>query len=88
MYDKLVAKVNNAYTNGFISKTKYDTDKSELEKKIPDASRLIKKLGYNAKITDIESKTPSISGLAKTSALVTVENGIPDVNSLVKKPRF
>ena len=35
-YDKLVANVNNIDTSGFISKTKYDADKTELEKKIPD----------------------------------------------------
>ena len=28
VYDKLVAKVNNIDTSGFILKTKYDTDKS------------------------------------------------------------
>ena len=33
VYDKLVAKVNNNNTIGFVVKTKYDTDKSELEKK-------------------------------------------------------
>ena len=38
MYDKLVAKVDNIDTSGFIVKTKYDTDKPELEKKIPDTS--------------------------------------------------
>ena len=31
-YDKLVEKVNNIDTNKFVLKTKYDTDKSELEK--------------------------------------------------------
>ena len=31
MYDKLVTKVNNIDTSGFVLKTKYDTDKSELE---------------------------------------------------------
>ena len=30
VYDKLVPKVNSIYTSGFILKTKYDTDKSEL----------------------------------------------------------
>ena len=29
-YNKLVAKVDNIDTSGFILKTKYDTDKSEL----------------------------------------------------------
>ena len=36
LYDKLVAKVNNIETSGFVLKTKYDKDKSELENKIPD----------------------------------------------------
>ena len=39
MYDKLVAKLNNTDTSGFILKTKYDTDKSDLEKKIHDADK-------------------------------------------------
>ena len=30
VFDKLVAKVNSIDTSGFILKTKYDTDKSEL----------------------------------------------------------
>ena len=30
VYDKLVSKVDNIDTSGFILKTKYDTDKSEL----------------------------------------------------------
>ena len=33
IYDKVVAKVNNIDTSGFILKTKYDADKTELEKK-------------------------------------------------------
>ena len=37
VYDKLVAKVNNIDTSDFVLKTKYNTDKTELEKKIPDA---------------------------------------------------
>ena len=38
VHDKQVAKVNNIDTSGFVLKTKYDTDKSELENKIPDTS--------------------------------------------------
>ena len=49
---------------GFVLKTKYNTDKSELESKIPDTSGLVKKTDYNAKITEIESKIPEISNLA------------------------
>ena len=43
VYDKLVAKVNNIDTNDFVLKTKYQTDKTELEKKIPDVSNLVRK---------------------------------------------
>ena len=42
-YDKLVAKINNIDTSGFVLKTKYDTDKSELENKIPVTSVLLKR---------------------------------------------
>ena len=42
-YDKLFAKVNSIDTSAFVLKTKYDTDKTELEKKIPDTSGLVKK---------------------------------------------
>ena len=42
VYDKLVTKVNNIDTTGFVLKTKYATDKLELENKIPDSSGLIK----------------------------------------------
>ena len=38
VYDKLVAKVNSVNTSRFVLKTKYDTDKSELQNKIPDTS--------------------------------------------------
>ena len=62
VYDKLVAKGNNIDTSGFVLKTKYNTDQSEIEKKIPNTSGLVKKLDYTTKITEIENKTPSISG--------------------------
>ena len=39
VYDKLVAKVNNIDTSGFVLKTKYNTDKSDLEKKVSDADK-------------------------------------------------
>ena len=38
VYDKLAVKVNNIDTNDFVLKTKYQTDKTELEKKIPNAT--------------------------------------------------
>ena len=56
VYDKLVAKVNSIDTSRFVLKTNYDTDKKELENKIPDTNGLVKKTDYNAKITKIEGK--------------------------------
>ena len=43
LYNKLVAKVDNIDTSDFVLKTKYNTDKTELENKIPDSSGLVKK---------------------------------------------
>ena len=87
VYDKLVATVNNVDIVGFVLKTKYDTDKSELENKISDTSDLVKKFHSNAKISEIESKTPSISALATNAALTTVEIKIPNVRSIVKQKK-
>ena len=42
LYDKLAVNVNYIDTIGFILKTKYDTDKLELENKVPDVSNLVK----------------------------------------------
>ena len=39
VYDELVAKVNNIDISGFVLKTKYDADKSDLEKKISDTGK-------------------------------------------------
>ena len=94
VHDKLVAKVIDI--SGFVLKTKYDTDKSDLEKKIsdtdkkiPDANSLVKKkTDLNAKVSEIESKIPNITGLATNSALIAVENKMPDVSSLVKKTDY
>ena len=77
VYDKLVTKANNIDTSGLVLKTKYDTDKTELEKKIPNASDFVKKSDYNAKASEIEGKIPSISGLVATSALTAVEKKNP-----------
>ena len=57
MYDKLVEKVDNIDTSDFVLKTKYQTDKTELENKIPYVSNLVKK----TKLTELENKIPEIS---------------------------
>ena len=81
VYDKLAAKVNNIDTSTFVLKTKYQTDKTELEKKIPNATDFVKK----TKLTELENKIAHISSFATKAALTAVENKIPDVSSLVKK---
>ena len=43
VYDKLAAKVNNIDTSDFVLKTKYQTGKTELGKKIPDLTDFVKK---------------------------------------------
>ena len=43
---------------------------------------------YNAKITEMESKIPSISSLATKSALTAVENEMPDVSNFVEKTDY
>ena len=84
MYDKLVAKANNVDTSEFVLKTKYQKDKAELEKKIPDATDLVKK----TKLTELENKIPDVWGSARKTALTAVENKIPDVSSVVKKVNY
>ena len=66
-------------------KTKYDTDKAELENNIPNSGNLVKKTDYNSKITEIENKIPNISNLATKTALTTVENKIPNTSNLATK---
>ena len=85
VYDKLAAKVNNIDTSDFVLKTKYHTDKTELEKKIPDVSNLVKK---KKKLTELENRIPDVSSLARKTALTAVENKIPSVSSLVKKTDY
>ena len=81
---KLATKVNIIDTSDFVIKPKYQTDKTELEKKNPDGTDLVN----NTKLTEIENKIPDISTLAIKTALTTVENKIPDVSSLVKKTNY
>ena len=85
--DKLVTKVNNIDIGGvgeFILKSDYDTDKTELENKIPNISNLVTK----AALTTVENKIPNISNLAAKAALNTIENKIADVSNFVKKSEY
>ena len=92
VYNKLVAKVDNVDTSDFMLKTKYNTDKTELENKIPDTSGLVKKTSYNTKITELENKIPDTSGLVKktyyNTKITKLENKIPDISNLATKNAF
>ena len=69
--------------------TEIDTSKvAEKLDKITHTKVLVKKLNYNAKITEIENKIPSTRSLAKTSSLTSVENKIPSISSLVKETDY
>ena len=57
VYDKLAAKVNNIDTGDFVLKTKYQTDKAELEKQIPGVTDFVKK----TKLTELEDKVPNVN---------------------------
>ena len=81
VYDKLVTKVNNIDTSDFVLKTKYQTDKKELEKKIHNVIGFVKKV----KLTELQNKCPDVSSLATKPILTAVENKIPSVSNLVKK---
>ena len=84
VYDKLVTEVNNIDTSGFMLKTKYQTDKAELENEIPNATDFVKE----PKLTELENKISDISNLATKTALTTVENKIRSVSNLIKKTDY
>ena len=68
VYDKLAAKVNNIDTSDFVLKGKYQTDKTELKKKL----------------TGLENQIPDVSSLATKTALTAVENKMLSFSSLIK----
>ena len=89
MYDKLVAKVNaiplnNIDTNDFVLKTKYNTDKIELEIKVSNVADFFKE----AKLTELGNKISDICNLATKTLLTAEENKIPSVSNLVKKTNY
>ena len=71
--EKLAAKVNNIDTSDFVSKTKYQTDKTELEMKISNLTDSVKK----TKLTELVNEIPDVSSLATTNVLTAVENKTP-----------
>ena len=101
MYDKFVTEVNDfdnkiPSTSELVTKTQYDSDKQGLEKNVEDvdkkilnASGLLKKDDCNTKITEIENKMARAIALVTTAALNTkvtgIENKIPDITNQATK---
>ena len=83
MCDKLAVKVNNIDTSDFVVKTKCQTDKTGLQKKIPDVTDFAKK----TKPTELQNKVAYVSSLAIKTAWTVVENKMP-VIGLVKKTNY
>ena len=70
----------NRLNSGLVTKTKYDSDKQGLQKKIedfdkkiPSTSGLVKKTDYN---TLIENNIPIVIGLVTTTIFNTKASGI------------
>ena len=62
-YNSLKTEVDNIDTTNFVSKIKYEKERTDFEdkinkidKKIQDVSGLVKKTDFNAKVTEIEGK--------------------------------
>ena len=64
-------------------KTKYSTDKTELENKIPDIIGLVTKAQLNV----VENKIPRASDLATKNDLIIIENKIPNTSNVYIKIR-
>ena len=110
-FTPLKNKVDGIDINNFVSRTKFEKDIKDLddaidqvEKRIPDVSRLATKSSitsllptntFNSKITEVENKIktvdnkiPTTTGLATKTELTAVENKIPDANGFVKKSDY
>ena len=89
VYNRLVTMVNAIDTNGFVLKLNITLINHVLKRKLmtPTKTYLIL-LGYNAKITKIESKTPYIIELVTTAVLNVVKNKIPNLSNLFKKTDY
>ena len=74
----------------FVLKTKYQTDKTELEKKIPNVTDFVKK----AKLTELENKIPNLSNLVNKTDYDTnvteIENKVNNWNhdKYITTPEF
>ena len=79
VYNNLVAKVNNIDTKKSVLKTKYQTEKAKLEKKIPDVTDLVRE----TKLIELKNVIPDVNDSATKTALSAEKNKMPDVSRLV-----
>ena len=78
-----LSKLSNVVNIEVFKKTEYDAKIKNIEDKIPDISTLATKVILIQKINEVKNEISSITGLATTSALTTVENKIPSISNLV-----
>ena len=99
-----IKNISHVDTSSFALKTnlanlKTEVDKLDINKLAPvpaDLSKLsnvvktdvVKKPDYNAKIFELGNKMPDISHLSTKTALITVENKIPNISGLVKETDY
>ena len=71
-------KLSDVVNKTFVKKDVYD----KLVKKVDfiDTNKLVKKADCDKKISDIERKILSVTGLATTTALTAAENTVPTAN--------
>ena len=89
--DKLVSaptdlsKVSNVVKNDVVQKDACNAQIKNIQDKILDITNLPANASLNAKINEVKGEIHNITNLATTSALITIEDGIPSVSNLVKK---
>ena len=71
--------------NDVVKKDVYNATIKNIEDKIPNFINLAVNASLNAKINEVKGEMPSVTNLAPTAALTTVENKIPNVSNLVQK---
>ena len=87
-----MVKLNNIDSSDFVLKTKYNTNKAELEKKIENKIPDISNLATKTALTTVENQIPDVSNLVKKTdyniKVTEIENKLNnrnDTNILILK---
>ena len=92
--DKLVpvpvylSKLGDVVKNDVVKKDVYNAKIEDIEDKIPDITNLATKSTLNAKINEGKNEVPSTTNLPTTTALIAVEQKIPDHSKYITSPEF